>query len=68
MKTILVPRGRSLDEPMVYVAVNGKSFLIPKGQKCEVPDYIFEELQRASEADEHYEITVTDLKGKNGTK
>ena len=68
MKSVLIPRGRSVEEPQQYVSVNGESFIIPKGQKCEVPDYIAEELQRAIEAGENLELTITDLKGKSGSK
>ena len=68
MKSILIPRGKSVEEPQQYVSVNGESFIIPKGQKCEVPDYIAEELQRAIEAGENLELTITDLKGKSGAK
>ena len=68
MKSVLIPRGRSVEEPQQYVSVNGESFIIPKGQKCEVPDYIAEELQRAIEAGENLELTITDLKGKSGAK
>ena len=64
MKSILIPRGKSVDEPHQYVAVNGEAFIIPKGLKCEVPDYIADELQRAIEAGEQLEITISDLKGK----
>jgi hypothetical protein len=62
MNSILIPRGKSLDEPQQYVAVNGEAFIIPKGLKCEVPDYIADELQRAIEAGEQLEITISDLK------
>ena len=68
MKSVLIPRGRSVEEPQQYVSVNGESFIIPKGQKCEVPDYIAEELQRAIEAGENLELTITDLKGKSAAK
>ena len=68
MKSVLIPRGKSVEEPQQYVSVNGEAFIIPKGQKCEVPDYIAEELQRAIEAGENLELTITDLKGKSGTK
>ena len=68
MKSVLIPRGKSVEEPQQYVSVNGESFIIPKGQKCEVPDYIAEELQRAIEAGENLELTITDLKGKSGAK
>ena len=68
MKSVLIPRGKSVEEPQQYVSVNGEAFIIPKGQKCEVPDYIAEELQRAIEAGENLELTITDLKGKSGSK
>ena len=68
MKSVLIPRGKSVEEPQQYVSVNGEAFIIPKGQKCEVPDYIAEELQRAIEAGENLELTITDLKGKSGAK
>ncbi len=65
MKSVLIPRGKSVEEPQQYVSVNGEAFIIPKGQKCEVPDYIAEELQRAIEAGENLELTITDLKNKS---
>ena len=68
MKSVLIPRGKSVEEPQQYVSVNGEAFIIPKGQKCEVPDYIAEELQRAIEAGENLELTITDLKGKGSSK
>ena len=68
MKSILIPRGKSVEEPQQYVSVNGEAFIIPKGQKCEVPDYIADELQRAIEAGENLELTITDLKGKGSSK
>ena len=68
MKSVLIPRGKSVEEPQQFVSVNGQSFIIQKGQKCEVPDYIAAELQRAIEAGENLELTITDLKGKGGSK
>ena len=68
MKSVLIPRGKSVEEPQQYVSVNGEAFIIPKGQKCEVPDYIADELQRAIEAGENLELTITDLKGKSAAK
>ena len=34
----------------VYVAVNGKSFLIKRGETVEVPDYVAEVLQHREES------------------
>lgn len=47
-KKIRLPLTRT-DKEDVYVAVNGKSFLIKRGETVEVPDYVAEVLQRKEE-------------------
>jgi hypothetical protein len=44
MVKIKLPLTRS-EKDDVYVAVNGKSFLIKRGETVEVPDYVAEVLQ-----------------------
>jgi hypothetical protein len=48
MVKIKLPLTRSEKED-VYVAVNGKSFLIKRGETVEVPDYVAEVLQHKEE-------------------
>ena len=43
--TIKIPLTRK-EHDDVYVAVNGKSFLIKRGEAVEVPDYVAEVLKR----------------------
>jgi hypothetical protein len=45
---IQLPLTRS-EKDDVYVAVNGKSFLIKRGVPVEVPDYVAEVLQHSEE-------------------
>lgn len=48
MVKIKLPLTRS-EKDDVYVAVNGKSFLIKRGETVEVPDYVAEVLQHKEE-------------------
>ncbi len=49
--TVTIPRAREGEEKSLYICVNGKSYLIPKGKPVEVPDYIAKELERSQEAE-----------------
>ena len=49
---ILIPRGAANDEPNLFVAVNGKSFLLPKGKKSTVPRYVYDEIMRSRKAED----------------
>lgn len=48
---IFIPKGYGNDEPNLFVGVNGKTFLLPKGQKSVVPKYIADEINRSWEAE-----------------
>lgn len=47
---ITLPLSRSEKED-VYVAVNGKSYLIKRGIEVEVPDYVAEVIKHSEESD-----------------
>ena len=44
---IFIPKGYVNDEPNLFVCVNGKSFLLPKGEKSTVPKYVADEIRRS---------------------
>ena len=44
---IFIPKGYANDEPNLFVGVNGKNFLLPKGKKSMVPKYIADEIRRS---------------------
>ena len=52
---LYIPRGYANDEPNLFISVNGKNFLLPKGKTSKVPPYIKEEYERAQRAQEAYD-------------
>ena len=42
----------------LFVSVNGKNFLIPKGKKSKVPRYIADEIRRSEHARDAFEAFV----------
>jgi hypothetical protein len=49
---VYIPKGNVNDEPNLFVAVNGKNFLLPRGKKSMVPKHIAEEIARSHKAEE----------------
>ena len=47
-----IPRGAANDEPNMFVSVNGKSYLLPKGKKSMVPPEVAAEVARSIKAQE----------------
>lgn len=58
---VLVPRRSLKEEPNLFVAINGVSYLIPKGKEVEVPCFVAEEIRRSQAAEEAYFATVDEL-------
>ena len=48
LEEIFIPRAGAKEDPNLFVSVNGKNFLIPKGKKSKVPRYIADEIRRRS--------------------
>ena len=47
LEEIFIPRAGAKEDPNLFVSVNGKNFLIPKGKKSKVPRYIADEIRRS---------------------
>ena len=47
---IYIPRAASNEDPNLFVSVNGKNFLLPKGKTSSVPKFVAEEVERAKRA------------------
>lgn len=47
---IFIPRGITGEDPNLFVSINGKNFLLPKGKKSNVPSYVAKEIRRSWEA------------------
>jgi hypothetical protein len=51
-KTIFLPRGQENEEQSRFVAVNGRTFMVPKGKDVQVPLPVYEVLMNARMAEE----------------
>lgn len=58
---IRVPRGRSNEEPCLMIGINGRNWLLPKGQVSMVPQYVAEEYQRHLEAVDSYSAQINNI-------
>lgn len=54
-ESIFIPRGQSNEDPNLFVSVNGRNFLLPKGQTSVVPRYVADEIRRSWRAQEAFE-------------
>lgn len=60
------PRGTSKEDPNLFVAINGKSYLIPRGVEVEIPDFVAAEIERSNAARDGFYETVEELAAKPG--
>ena len=58
LEEICIPRAGAKEDPNLFVSVNGKNFLIPKGKKSKVPRYIADEIRRSERARDAFEAFV----------
>lgn len=49
-----IPRSSAEEEPNVFISINGKNYLIPKGQTVLVPPEVVAEYYRSEEARETF--------------
>ena len=49
---VFIPRGQANEDQNFFVSVNGKNYLLPKGQKSMVPKYVADEINRSFDAQE----------------
>lgn len=54
---IFVPKGYANDEPNLFIGVNGVNYLLPKGKKSTVPDFVAEEFYRMQRAQDKQDET-----------
>lgn len=49
---LFVPKGYANDDPNLFISINGKNFILPKGKSSKVPVYVKEEYERSMRAQE----------------
>ena len=60
-----IPRSSADEDPNVFISVNGKNWLIPRGQTVFVPGEVAEEYRRSVEAKERFISVVEDRRNTN---
>lgn len=59
---IFIPRGNANDEPNLFVSINGKNYLLPRGKESEVPPEVAYEIKRSWKAQSKMDETIDKLK------
>lgn len=49
-KDVFIDKGYVNDDPNQFVSVNGKNYLLPKGETSNVPEHIAAEIERSRRA------------------
>ena len=58
---IFVPKGYANDDPNLFISVNGVNYLLPRGKKSLVPDFVAAEFYRSQKAQEKLDETVEQM-------
>ena len=58
---VFVPKGYANDEPNLFVSVNGVNYLLPKGKKSLVPDFVAAEIERSKKAAEKQDENIDQM-------
>ena len=58
---IFVPKGYANDDPNMFISVNGVNYLLPKGKKSMVPDFVAAEFYRSQKAQESLDEKVEQM-------
>lgn len=58
---IFIDRGYANDEPNLFVSVNGKNYLLPKGETSIVPAFVADEINRSRRAQRKMDLRVKEL-------
>lgn len=61
---VMVPRTRGNNEANYFVGVNGVNYVLPRGKKSLVPDFVAEEIERSRAAEEAMYEAQDELKAK----
>ena len=58
---IFVPKGYANDDPNFFISVNGVNYLLPRGKKSLVPDFVAAEFYRSQRAQEKLDETMEQM-------
>lgn len=60
-ETIRVQRIHPKEDPNLFVGINGKNYIIPRGKAVKVPRFVKEEIERSERAKDRFYETVEEL-------
>jgi len=63
MVEIMIEKDSGDGDPNCLIGINGKNWLMPKGQIAKVPKYVADEYQRSREAKYAMDKTIDTLQG-----
>ena len=58
---IFIEKGYANDDPNLFVSVNGVNYLLPKGKKSLVPDFVAAEFERSKRAAEKQDEKIDQM-------
>lgn len=58
---IFVPKGYANEDPNLFISVNCDNFLLPRGKKSMVPDFVAEEFYRSQRAQERLDENIEQM-------
>jgi hypothetical protein len=58
---IFVPKGYANDEPNFVIGINGVNYVLPKGKKSTVPDFVAAEFHRSQRAQEKLDDNIEQM-------
>mgnify|MGYP004504824965 FL=1 len=61
---VFIPRGERNSDPMLFVSVNGKNYLLPKGKTSLVPTHVADEINRSVLAQRMLDESIDELRYK----
>ena len=58
---ITVPKGYANDDPNDIIVINGVNYVLPRGKKSMVPDFVAEEFYRSQRAQDKLDETMEQM-------
>ena len=58
---LFVPRGYNNEDPNEHIQINGVNYILPRGKKSLVPDFVAEEFYRSQRASEKRDQNATQM-------
>ncbi len=58
---VFIPKGYAVEDPNVFVSINGAAYVLPRGKRVMVPAAVAAELHRAERAQQAFDARSASL-------